>query len=164
MSDLFNHGYALLIGVGQTAKPRYALPVTVKDIQAIYAVLTDPELCAYPKNDRHIRLLHDAGATRRAILEGLDWLRAQSAEDSEATAIVYYSGHGAFDQTTDQYYLLQHDFNPSDIPNSALSHKEFTQALRQIEAQRLLVIVDSCHSFSMATINYHKQSLSFDLT
>ena len=156
MPNLFNHGYALLIGVGQTATPGYALPVTVKDIQAIHAVLTDPELCAYPNNDQHIQLLHDEGATRKAILDGLDWLRVQSAEDAEATVIVYYSGHGAFDQTTDQYYLLQHDFNPADVSNSALSHKDFTQALRQIKAQRLLVIVDSCHAEGMATVRNRK--------
>ncbi len=41
MSDLFTHGYALLIGVGNTANPRWSLPVTVKDAQALKAVLTD---------------------------------------------------------------------------------------------------------------------------
>jgi hypothetical protein len=48
MSDLFTHGYALLIGVGNTADPGYSLPVTVKDAQALKAVLTDANFCAYP--------------------------------------------------------------------------------------------------------------------
>ena len=151
MSSLFTHGYALLIGVGETSSPEYSLPVTVRDVQALHAVLTDLELCAYPKDERHIRLLHDAGATRSAILEGLDWLKGQAAADSEATVVVYYSGHGTFNRSTNQYYLLQHDFNPSDVSNSALSGREFTQALRQIKARRLLVAIDSCHAEGMAT-------------
>jgi len=31
MADQFTHGYALLIGVGTTANPRWSLPVTVED-------------------------------------------------------------------------------------------------------------------------------------
>ncbi len=61
MSSLFTHGYALLIGVGETANPRWSLPVTVKDVQALQSVLTEPELCAYPNDKHHVRLLHDAG-------------------------------------------------------------------------------------------------------
>jgi len=47
MFNQFTHGHALLIGVGR---------------------------CAYSADDAHIRLLHDAGATRQAILDGLAWL------------------------------------------------------------------------------------------
>jgi hypothetical protein len=61
MSSLFTHGYALLIGVGETANPRWSLPVTVKDVQALQSVLTEPALCAYPNDKHHVRLLHDAG-------------------------------------------------------------------------------------------------------
>jgi hypothetical protein len=41
MSALFNHGYALLIGVGESQYPKLSLPVTVKDTQAIYEALND---------------------------------------------------------------------------------------------------------------------------
>lgn len=151
MSSLFNHGYALLIGVGATASPKWSLPVTVKDVQALQSVLTNPELCAYPNDQNHLRLLHDAEATHQNILAGLAWLKEQAAADSEATVIVYYSGHGAFDLATNQYYLLQHDFQPNDLNNTAISAQEFTEALRQIKARRLLVIIDSCHAEGMAT-------------
>ncbi|MBE9002549.1 hypothetical protein IQ274_31280 [Nostoc sp. LEGE 12447] len=55
MSNHFAHGYALLIGVGRTAESRYSLPVTVKDVQALKTVLTDPNLCAYLDDSEHIR-------------------------------------------------------------------------------------------------------------
>jgi hypothetical protein len=151
MSQLFEHGYALLIGVGVCAYPKWSLPVTVKDMKAIEAILTDTGLCAYPIGDQHIRLLHDDAATRSAILDGLAWLRAQATADPEATIVAYFSGHGWVDTSTQQYYLLPHDVEPFDIASSALSAEDFTTALRDIPARRLLVFVDSCHAAGMAT-------------
>jgi hypothetical protein len=65
--------------------------------------------------------------------------------------IIYYSGHGWLDSLTNHYYLIPYDVSPFDIPSSALSSDEFTNGLRQIQAQRLLVIIDSCHAEGMAT-------------
>jgi uncharacterized caspase-like protein len=151
MPDSFAHGYALLVGVGQSAYSKWSLPVTVKDAQALRSILTDAGLCAYPDDDQHIRLLHDAGATRQAILDGLTWLKEQVAADPEASAVVYYSGHGWLDQATGRYYLIAHDVEPFDIPGSALPAQDFTDALRQVDARRLLVFVDSCHAEGMAS-------------
>lgn len=151
MPKAFAHGYALLIGVGRSAYPAWSLPVTVRDSQALHSILTDPNLCAYPADASHIRTLHDAGATRNAILDGLAWLQAQAGADVEATSIIYYSGHGWLDQTTGQYYLIPHDVKPFDIPGSTLSAQVFSDALRQITARRLLVFIDSCHAEGMAT-------------
>jgi len=69
MPDHFFHGYALLIGVGLCACDPWSLPVTVRDMQALRAILANPALCGSPAD--HIRLLHDDGATRQAILDGL---------------------------------------------------------------------------------------------
>ncbi len=149
MPITFAHGYALLIGVGASAYPRWSLPVTVKDMQALRAVLTDPALCGYPAD--HIRLLHDAGATRQAIRDGLAWLAERAAADGDATAVVFYSGHGWVDQATGRYYLIPHDVEPFSLADSALPAEAFTAALRQVKAKRLLVFVDSCHAAGMAT-------------
>ncbi|MBG1242048.1 caspase family protein [Nostoc sp. NZL] len=150
MSNHFAHGYALLIGVGRTAESRYSLPVTVKDVQALKTVLTDPNLCAYLDDSEHIRLLQNEQTTRSAILDRLTWLKEKAA-DKDATIVVFYSGHGCFDLSSQSYYLLQHDFKSTDIANTALSAQEFTQALRQIQAKRLWVVIDSCHAEGMAT-------------
>ncbi len=63
MTDKFTQGYALLIGVGESAYSKLSLPVTVKDTQAIYAALIDPELCAYPDHQEHIQVLNHQEAT-----------------------------------------------------------------------------------------------------
>ena len=164
MSETFTHGYALLIGVGESAYPKWSLPVTVKDIQALQAILTDPNLCAYPNDEQHISLLHDAGATRSAILEGLAWLKEQATADPESTVVVYYSGHGWLEQSTDRYYLIPHDVEPFDIPNFALSALDFTHALHQIQSQRLVVIIDSCHAEGMAIAKNKKTAIKLPLS
>jgi len=148
----FTNGYALLIGVGECPNyPKLSLPVSVRDVQALYQAITNPSLCAYPNDPQHIRLLHDETATRSSILQGLEWLKNQTARDSQATAIVYYSGHGWLDQNDNSYYLLPSDIDPFDFDNSVLPALEFIKALRQINSQRLLIVIDSCHAAGMAT-------------
>jgi hypothetical protein len=151
MAELFNQGYALLIGVGQCVDTTLSLPVTVQDMKALRQILVDPALCGYPDNDQHIQLLHDESATKSGILDSLAQLRDRVSTDSEATVIVYYSGHGWFDQDTDRYYLLPHDFDRYEWRTTALSATDFNQALQSIKAKRLLVILDCCHAAGIGT-------------
>jgi hypothetical protein len=151
MTQRFSHGYALLIGVGTCDYHKWSLPVTVKDACALKDILTDPNLCAYPDDEGHLCLLYDAAASRAGILEGLTWLQTQTIADGEATAVVYFSGHGWLDNKSGCYYLIPSDVEPYDIPSTAISAGVFTDALRQVAARRLLVIIDSCHAEGMAS-------------
>jgi Caspase domain len=145
-------GYALLIGVGECSTyPTWSLPVTVKDVTAIKEILVDPSLCGYPDNDRHIRLLCNETATRAAILAGLQWLKETADRDPEATIVVYYSGHGCLNPGDNSYYLIPHDADPMDFGNSALAGADFTNAIRSINSQKLLVILDCCHAEGVAS-------------
>ena len=119
MSEFFNHGYALLIGVGRCEDSSLSLPVTVTDMQELRKILVNPALCAYPDNTQHVQLLHDENAMQSKILDGLAWLRDCVADNSEATVIVYYSGHGWLEQSTDCYYLIPHDFDRYDWRDTA---------------------------------------------
>ena len=151
MSDLFTHGYALLIGVGTTADPRDSLPVTVKDAQALKAVLTDANFCAYPNSRDRVRLLQNEGASHSAILDGLDWLKGCAEADPDATIVIYYSGHGRVDPDSNAYYLVQHDCNEQAILQTALLAETLNEKLRNIKAKRLWVIIDSCYAEGMAS-------------
>jgi uncharacterized caspase-like protein len=151
MNNLFTHGYALLIGVGACAHTPWSLPVTVNDAQALQALLVDPHLCAYPAETDHVRLLHDDQATRAAILADMAWLAACANQDQDATVLLYYSGHGWWDDMTDNYYLIPHDVDPYDLAGTALAAAEFNRALQAIPARRLWVIIDCCHAAGMAT-------------
>jgi len=167
MTEAFSHGYALLIGVGTTAYAPWALPVTVKDVTALKQLLVDPNLCGYPETAEHLRVLTDAAATRAGILAGLTWLQAQVAADPQATALVYYSGHGWVDSTTSAYYLVPHEGDPATMAASFLAASAFTAALRDLQPKRLLVFMDCCHAAGMADKSLDKtfpgggQSASF---
>ncbi|NEP81945.1 MAG: hypothetical protein F6K39_29610, partial [Okeania sp. SIO3B3] len=144
--------YALLIGVGNNSEYRkWSLPVTVKDVQAIKSFLTNPDLCGYIDNENHLRFLCNEQATKQNILDNLNWLQQQAKNDPEATILIYYSGHGWLDKSTQNYYLIPHDTSPVKIQKTALPATEFNNALQQISAQKLLVIIDSCHAQGMAT-------------
>lgn len=147
----FEHGYALLIGVGATRDPKLALPATVADMLALRDVLTNAELCGYPDNADHLRLLRDAEATRANILDGLTWLKTQAEHDPDATVIVYYSGHGGMLADPHRYVLFPFETNQYALPNSTLSARDFSTALKAIPAKRLLTMLDCCHAEGMAT-------------
>ncbi|NEN89381.1 MAG: hypothetical protein F6K48_10940 [Okeania sp. SIO3H1] len=150
MSNTLSHNYALLIGVGDCKYPNWSLPVTVKDVQAIKSFLINPDLCGYIDNENYLRFLCNEQATKQNILDNLNWLQQQAKNDPEATILVYYSGHGWLDNSTQNYYLISHDTSPVKLQKTALPATEFNNALQQISAQKLLVIIDSCHAQGMA--------------
>ncbi|MBS9771541.1 MAG: HEAT repeat domain-containing protein [Trichodesmium erythraeum GBRTRLIN201] len=154
MSKSLSHNYALLIGVGDYKYPDWSLPVTVKDVQAIKSFLTNPDLCSYIDDENHLRLLCNEQATKQNILNNINWLQEQAKNDPEATILVYYSGHGWLDKSTEKYYLIPHDTSPIKLQKTqktALPATDFNNALQEISAQKLLVIIDSCHAQGMAT-------------
>jgi hypothetical protein len=133
--------YALLIGVGEfrthISSQTYT---TTKDIQALKSALT--ESCGYINDGKHIKLLQDQEATKKAILDELDWLENQTKNNSADTVFIYYSGHGGLVDSTQEYYLIPHD--------TVLLAATFNQALGQIKAKKLLVVIDSCHAGGIA--------------
>ena len=84
MSDLFTHGYAVVIGMGAD------LPVTITDAQGVATLLRDPSRCAYPSEQ--LQLLTGPDARRGDVLKALDQLTIQVKADPDATAVVYFSG------------------------------------------------------------------------
>ncbi len=151
MSKTLSHNYALLIGVGDCKYPNWSLPTTVKDVEAIKSFLIKPDLCGYIDNENYLRFLCNEQATKQNILDNLNWLQQQAKKDPEATILVYYSGHGWLDKSTQNYYLIPHDTSAVKLQKTALPATEFNNALQQISAQKLLVIIDSCHAQGMAT-------------
>lgn len=142
MTELFDHGYAVVIGVDSSAIRELALPTVAKDVQAVFDVLVHPERCAYrPEN---VRLLRGQDATRANILATLEWLRDKATADPDATAVLYYSGHGAIDKG--RYYLIPFDVHYGSIYTDALPAEEFNSRVTAINARRFLVVFDCCHA------------------
>lgn len=138
-SSSFTHGHALLIGTGGD------LYVTIDDAQRLKRVLT--EAAAYPS--AQVDLLLDTQTTRDNILAAFDRLSARVKDDTEATVIIYFSGHGVRylrDRQPDEYYLLPYNYSPSLRSRTALSGEEFTASVEAITARKRVVFLDCCHS------------------
>jgi len=151
MPERFSNGYALLIATNENVVAKYALPDVAKDIVAVEAVLKHMERCAY--DPAHIKVLMGKDATRQTILDGVDWLEDQIQKDASgnATALIYYSGHGWQDTSVSPpaYYLIPYDMRPGPIPPRALRAEDFAAAVSALTPRRLLVILDCCHSGGM---------------
>jgi len=148
MADQFSNAYALLIAVNDNLIPQYALPTVARDAEALRDVLVHPERCAYPADN--VRLLLGADASRDGIRGGLAWLKERVAADGSgnATAVVFYSGHGAVNNDDNSYYLLPYDLR-SPITESLLRAGDMAAAIEQVQPRRLLVVLDCCHAGGM---------------
>ena len=146
--ELFTQGYALLIAVNENLIPNYALPTVAKDAAGLRDVLVHPDRCAYP--EKNVRVLSGSEASREGIYGGLSWLKERIAADrsGNATAVLYYSGHGAVNKDDNSYYFLPYDLR-SPLANSLLRANDVAAEIEQVRPRRLLVILDCCHAGGM---------------
>ncbi len=139
MTQIFQHGHALIVGIGAD------LPNTVDDAEGLANILRDPARCAYPPQQVHT--LTGENATRQAVLETLDQLAA--ATTPQSTVVVYYSGHGyrvSHAVVGSTYYLLPYGYDINRLAETALHGDTFAQKLAAIPAQKLLILLDCCHA------------------
>jgi len=148
-NDLFDNGYALLIGTGGD------LPATVQDARAVYDILVDPARAGYPTGQ--VTLLTEAEAGKAPVEQAFDRLIAQLAADRKpnATVLVYFSGHGGYDRDdpAHPFYLLTNGYDTGDLAVSSLRGDTFSGLLDRIgqHAKKLIVLLDSCHAGAVTT-------------
>lgn len=161
MAEVFEHGYAVVIGVDDNNIKRLALPSVAKDVQAVHDVLIHPERCAYKPDN--VRFIMGAESTRENILEALYWIQEKVKGDAEATAVIYYSGHGMVDKASNQYYLIPYDIKDlKKVRMSALKAEDLTAEISSVAAKRLLVILDCCHAAGMDVKDVDLDALEAD--
>lgn len=132
--------YALIIGIAEYHHLRH-LSKTTADARDLYDLLTD---AGYPEANRG--LLLDDGATKATISDRLDWLARRAGP--EDTVLVFFSGHGA--QRIGGFepgeYLCPVETDWYNLRGTAIADEEFSAALRAINAGRIAVFLDACHS------------------
>lgn len=91
-----------------------------------------------------LRLNGDATLAR--IREALRFVAKSSSLDD--TVVIFFSGHGAsFDDSNDSVSaLIPIDYDERIRDSTSLPEAEFSAALRQIPARRLVVLLDACYS------------------
>ncbi len=151
MSGLAISSHALLVGVGDYNHPRYRnLPATIRDVQAIYLVLTHPNRCGYSENN--VQIVTQEQATSAGVRDALKRL-AKSA-NTQSTVLIYFSGHGGRSCKNGVWrtYLCPREADPDNLAETAISGEEFSQLLADIPSRRMLVVLDACHAGGSAAL------------
>jgi hypothetical protein len=142
----FTYGHALLIGVGAYQDPRLTVGggTTANDARALGALLRDPQRAAYP--DDQVRVLVDAKATRTMILDALEALAHEVAGTPDATALIFFAGHG--ERIDAGYGLLPYDTDLTNLAATAITAELFQRRIEKIRAaaKRLVVVLNCCHA------------------
>ena len=137
--------YAVVIGINDykfrgkwnLGNLRYA----VEDAKALSEYLKDPQGGRFD----HVLLLTDQQASTTNIKAALrENLREVQKDD---LVLIYWSGHGSPDpHDAKSLYLLTYDTDPEHMASTSYAMEEFKTDLGRLQAQRLLVLADTCHS------------------
>jgi hypothetical protein len=143
---------ALLVGINDYPLPGNDLRGCINDIEDMRHFIAHQNKVYALEN---IRTITDNKATKKGILEQLDWLLEDITAGDQI--LFQYSGHGA-QQTTHHptiekdgldEIICPYDFN--DTPTTAISDKEFAQRFAKIPKDVHFVwISDSCHAADLS--------------
>lgn len=144
---VLENAHGLIIGIADYQNVGKLPSTVINDVEDIHALLVDPQYCGYPEDN--VRLLRDGEATRAAIDRALAELAERSNEGS--TVFFYISSHGGRIDSGPYAgeYLLPVDAvytSRESIAQTAVSGAQFSQALSDIPARKVLVVFDCCHS------------------
>lgn len=129
--------YALLIGVSKYSDDRLNLDNPVKDARKIRTVLTEQ----YNFEPENAIILEDP--TRGEIFSALYKLRNQITTNDNL--LIFYAGHGYWDEKIKQGYWWPRDANADD-PSNWLSNSDLREQLRGISSAHTLLVSDACFS------------------
>jgi hypothetical protein len=137
---------ALLVGINRYPDPGNELKGCVNDVRRMADTLKNR--FGFP-GDGNLRILTDARATTKAILDGFAWLTAGASPGD--SLVFHYSGHGSQvpdrngDETTDG---LDEILCPYDLDwDHPLTDDDLAAACADVPQGALLtVILDCCHS------------------
>jgi hypothetical protein len=114
----------------------------VKDAREFAEVLN----LQYQFSDEHIFSLYDDEATEGKIYQALrDMKRRLQPHDN---LVVYYSGHGHYDDEIDEGFWIPVDAEKND-ESSFISNANIVKRVNVLDTQHTLLIVDSCFSGSL---------------
>lgn len=144
----FPEAYALIIAISEY-EGNNALPYTVtQDALDVAEVLLSESYCVY--NASNVMKLINSDATLLNIRNALSELAKKAGEND--TVFIYFSGHGANlgDYSEPDCSLVPVDFSSSE--GDLLGEKELSYLLSVIKSERLLFVIDACHSAGVAGI------------
>lgn len=135
--------HRLCVGINQYDVEGLRLSAATRDATEVFTAIQ--EYCVGPNNrfgKAEGQLITDQAATRKAVLDALEAIRAKSKPGE--LVLFMFAGHGL--KQGEEYYLLTKEGDPSkSLEGASLSGKDLRNALSAMECPVLLVL-DACHS------------------
>lgn len=130
--------FVLSIGISKYQRPEYALGLAAKDASDFARQLGQQKGRIY--REVITRELVDQGASRSAVLAGLEWLSDSVTPDD--VGIVFMAGHGV-NAKDGVYYFLPWEANLAALAKTAVSESALRSTLGKMRGKALL-FVDTC--------------------
>lgn len=137
--------WAVVVGVSEYLNPGIpSLKYADKDAEALADFLRRPEGGGY--DSEHLRVLLNKDATLANLKDALINFLNQAIDMD--LVLIYFAGHGAPEPARPQnIYLLTADSDPSSLGTTAFPMWDIQTVLaRYINAKRVIVFSDACHS------------------
>ena len=139
--------WAVAIGISKYLNADRGIPqlqFAHRDAIAFMDFLQSPQGGGFPSSN--IKLLINEQATTRNIRSALFTFLKQAGKDD--LVLIYFAGHGAPEVgRPDNLYLLSYDTDVDDMASTAFPMWDMETALkRYINAERVVVLADACHS------------------
>lgn len=128
--------HALVIGINGYNPSVGELSNCIKDSQTVGQVLST-------LYDFQVRELMENEATRDNIMKALNEYRRMLGEGDNL--LIFFSGHGHYDEQTDISYWIPWDAQPDDTTKLVDSGAVIAE-LKRMAARHVLVVADSCFS------------------
>jgi len=129
--------YALIVGVSKYDEPKLNLDKPEKDAEKIKEIF----IKRYSFTDSTTFLLQNP--TRQKIIAELYRLRKIIGPNDNL--LIFYAGHGFWDEDARQGYWWAKDAVPDD-PSTWLSNSDLREQIRSIKSAHTLLISDACFS------------------
>lgn len=150
----FSQAHALIIAVAKYEGGAKLPDVVTKDASDIANLLTAEQYCGYNKS-KVVELINSA-ATLSNIRNAFEDL-ANRVNPSD-TVFIYFSGHGCNqgNSTNPDCALVPVDFSTAGL----LCENELSSLLSNINSDRLLFVIDACHSGGVASFkSFSKETM-----
>ncbi len=132
--------YALLVGVADYEDKSIRLKYAADDAKLLEQVLREKAAKAFAGVE--VLRFVDRQATKKAFLDGLQWLK--DSMKSQDVGIIFFSGHGHCDDDG-TFYMLPAEVKLQSIGSTGVDGPLFTYKLAKIKG-KLVVMLDACHA------------------
>lgn len=135
--------YVLAVGINKYKNPALNLNYAEPDAQGIAGFFRKQDGGLFKKVD--IREIYNEQATRDNIISQLSRLQNTNPQDA---VLIYLAGHG--ESLNDKWYFIPHELTyperEEDVKAKGLSSDDLSGYIKNIKAQKILLLVDACKS------------------